>query len=180
MDIWWTRGYSGDISAVYSRGNGTACSILGRGTLSEEDIRRVSGTRHLCKHLATIRGEIICNRSAEVNTIALKLTFVEGCLLCIGLALLQGCLGIFLRIQTHHHVIEHQEFGISLRVATVISTVTTGRHDYRTTSDTGVALMVIGLAIRIRTCDIVDIGTTRLRASGSWGVLRNVGGGCRV
>jgi hypothetical protein len=153
---------------------------LGRSTLSEEDIRRVSGTRNLCKHLTTVRGEIVCNSSAEVNTIALKLAFVEGCLLCIGLALLQDCLGIFLGIQTHHHVVEHQEFGISLRIAAVISTVTTGRHDHRTTSDTSVALMIICLAIRICTCDIVDIGTRRLRASGSWGVLRNVGGGSRV
>jgi hypothetical protein len=94
----------------------------------------------LREHLTVTCVEIVCNSSAEVNTIALKLTLMEFRLLCISLALFQTLHSILLSIQTHHHVIEHQKFSITLGVVGVVSVVrTVAADDDCTTSDSSVA-----------------------------------------
>jgi hypothetical protein len=102
-------------------------------------------------------------------------------LLCISLALFQTLQGIFLSIKTHHHVVEHQQFSITLGVVGIVRVIRTiAADDHCTTCDSSIARMGICLAIRVSTSDIVDVRTGRRRASGSWGILRDIGGCSRV
>jgi hypothetical protein len=94
----------------------------------------------LRKHLTVACVEIVGDSSAEVNTITLKLTLVEFRLLCISLALFQTLQGIFLSIKTHHHVVEHQQFSITLGVVGIVRVVrTVAADDHRTTCDSSIA-----------------------------------------
>jgi hypothetical protein len=94
----------------------------------------------LREHLTVACVEIVRNSSAEVNTITLKLTLVEFRLLCISLALFQTLQSILLSIQTHHHVVEHQQFSITLGVVGVVRIIrTVAADDHCTTCDSSIA-----------------------------------------